>query len=237
MATSSVKDEILQRHLGLPLHVLSTSSLPWVAIDEVCAELRVRPGARLLDLACGRGGYGLEIATRIGARLIGVDFSVEAITQAAGLAVERGVDADFRVGDLSSTGLSTASVDGAVCIDSIQFAERPDAAYAEIRRVLAPGARVVLTCWEPVNRRDERLVGRLCQVDLGVGLKDAGFDGVEVVERPAWRASELEMWEEAASLDPEDDPALQSFNSEAVRVLETASLVRRVMAVAIAPGS
>jgi SAM-dependent methyltransferase len=40
--------------------------------------------------------------------------------------------------------------------NAIQFAPRPDAAYRELRRVLAPGGRVVLTCWEPVNPDDER---------------------------------------------------------------------------------
>ncbi len=43
------------------------------------------------------------------------------------------------------------------------------------------------------------------------------------------------MWEEAAALDPGDDPALQSFHDEGVRSLDTFTLVRRVMASATAP--
>jgi hypothetical protein len=43
------------------------------------------------------------------------------------------------------------------------------------------------------------------------------------------------MWEEAAALDPGDDPALRSFRDEGVRSLATFSLVRRVMATATAP--
>ena len=38
-----------------------------------------------------------------------------------------------------------------LCVDAIQFAPQQDAAYRELRRVLAPGGRVVLTCWEPVS--------------------------------------------------------------------------------------
>jgi hypothetical protein len=38
-------------------------------------------------------------------------------------------------------------------------------------------------------------------------LTDAGFDHVTVQERPEWLAAEWAMWEEAASLDPGDDPA------------------------------
>jgi len=76
MARSPVKDEIAQRHLGLPPYLLSTSLLGWEGIAEVIAALRLPAGDVLVDLACGRGGYGLEIAVRTGARLIGVDFSI-----------------------------------------------------------------------------------------------------------------------------------------------------------------
>jgi len=72
MVATPVKDEIEQRHLGLPPHLLSTSLLGWDGIAEVVDALRLSPGDTLLDLACGRGGYGLEIAGRTGARLVGV---------------------------------------------------------------------------------------------------------------------------------------------------------------------
>jgi hypothetical protein len=42
------------------------------------------------------------------------------------------------------------------------------------------------------------------------------------------------MREEAAALDPGDDPALRSFHDEGVRSLETFSLYRRVIATATA---
>lgn len=56
MSESPAKDEIMQRHLGLPAHVLSTSLLSWEGIAEVTARLRLSPGKTVLDLACGRGG-------------------------------------------------------------------------------------------------------------------------------------------------------------------------------------
>jgi len=78
MTGSPVKDRIKQRHLGLPPHLLSTSLLGWDGIAEAAAALRLSPGSTLVDLACGRGGYGLEIAARARARLVGIDFSAEA---------------------------------------------------------------------------------------------------------------------------------------------------------------
>jgi len=235
MTGSPVKDEIQQRHLGLPPHLLSTSLLTWEGIAEATDALGLAAGGTLVDLACGRGGYGMEIAARTGARLIGVDFSAEAVRQAREQARRRDVTADFRVGDLRATGLDAGSADAVLCVDAIQFAVPPAAAYSEIRRILAPGGRVVLTCWEPCTADDERLPERIRRVDLRAGLAGAGFASVEVGERPAWRARERSMWEEAAALDPGDDPALVSFHNEGVRSLEQWDLIRRVMATAEAP--
>jgi SAM-dependent methyltransferase len=235
MITSPVKDEIQQRHLGLPPHLLSTSLLGWEGIAEAVAALRLSPGDTLVDLACGRGGYGLEIAGRTGARLVGIDFSAEAVRQAGEHARRLGIAADFRVGDLAAMGLDTGSARAVLCVDAIQFAPQPQAAYGEIRRVLAPGGRAVLTCFEARDRGDERVLARLRQVDLRAGLTAAGFDDVEVGDRPSWRGQERAMWEEAVALDPGDDPALRSFHDEGVRSLELFDLVRRVMATATAP--
>jgi SAM-dependent methyltransferase len=122
-----------------------------------------------------------------------------------------------------------------LCVDAIQFAEQPAAAYQELRRVLVPGGRAVLTCWEPVDPADGGLPERLRTVDLHGGLTGAGFAAVDVRERPAWRSAERGMWEEAAALDPGDDPALQSFHDEGVRSLQIFDRVRRVLATATAP--
>lgn len=235
MAASPVKDDIAQRHLGLPPHLLSTSLLGWRGVADVTAALRLSPGDTLLDLACGRGGYGLEIAYRTGALLVGVDFSAEAVRQAAAQARTLGRAAEFRVGELASTGLPDHSVDAVLCVDAIQFADRHDDVHREILRVLAPGGRVVLTCWEPVHREDEHVPLRLRTLDLRRGLMAAGFLEVDVRERPDWRAVEREMWQEASALDAGGDPALMSFRDEGISVLERFDALRRVMATATAP--
>jgi SAM-dependent methyltransferase len=235
MTGSPVMDQIQQRHLGLPPSLLSTSLLGWDGIAEVTAALRLGAGGTLVDLACGRGGYGLEIAGRTGARLVGVDFSAEAVRQAREHARRLGAAAEFRIGDLAATGLDTGSADAVLCVDAIHFAPRPEAAYREIARVLSPGGRAVLTNWEPLTPDDERLPERLRRVDLRAGLTAAGFVDVEVAERPGWRAAERAMWEQAAALDPGDDPALRSFHDEGVRALHVFDLVRRVIATATAP--
>lgn len=231
MAATPVTDQIKRRHLGLPPLVLSTSMLGWEGIAEVTEALRLSEGDTLLDLACGRGGYGLEIAARTGSRLIGIDFSCEALRQAREQARRLGQPADFRMGDLTATGLDTGSVRAVLCVDAIQFAE-PPAAYSEILRVLAPAGRAVLTCWECLDMDDERVPARIRKVSLRDGLTAAGFDDVQVRERAGWRAMERAIWEEATALDPGDHPALRSFHDEGVRSLATFGSLRRVLAIA-----
>jgi hypothetical protein len=92
----------------------------------------------------------------------------------------------------------------------------------------------VLTCWEAEDRDDDRVPERLRRLHLAAGLTRAGFEDVEVTEKPQWRTTELELWREAAALDPGDDPALQSFRDEGLRVLERPFGVRRLLAVATA---
>jgi len=236
MRGGSAHDAIQQRHLGLPPRLLSTSLLTWDGVAEVVEALRLEPSGRLLDLACGRGGYGLEIASRTGTRLIGVDFARAAIEQARALASRFGsVDAEFHVGDLAATTLPTGSVDAVVCVDAIQFKATAES-YAEMHRVLRPGGRVVLTTWEAIDHADDRVLARIRLVDTAAGLAGAGFTDVVVRERPQWRAAERAMWEEAAALDPGADASLQSLHDEALRVLPTFDLKRRVLAAATAGG-
>jgi SAM-dependent methyltransferase len=126
-------------------------------------------------------------------------------------------------------------VQAVLCVDAVQFADDPAAACRELRRVLTPGGRAVLTCWEAVDQDHAGVPQRLRNVDLQAGLSAAGFSEVDVRDRPAWRAAERALWEEAAALDPGDDPALGSLHDEGVRSLQHFDAVRRVLATATAP--
>jgi len=236
-AATQVVPEIMNRHMGFPPGTRA-GTVPAEAIPELVAELRLSPGRTLLDLACGRGAYGLLIARQAAAALIGVDFSAQALAEAREQAARMGVgNASFRVGELTATGLPDASVAAVLCTDAIQFPDEPPVAYAEIRRVLRPGGRVALTCWEPLEHDDERLSPRIRRANLGAGLRQAGFTDVAVLNRPSWLARERALWEEVVTLDPGGDPALRSLHAEAVKSLPWTALLRRVLAVATSPGA
>ncbi|GIJ44231.1 hypothetical protein Val02_11170 [Virgisporangium aliadipatigenens] len=234
---SSSRDAIVQRALALPPTFRSTGLVGWDALGEVVGTLGLQPGHTLLDLACGRGGYGLEIIRRTGARLVGVDFSRVAVeharrdADAAGLADR----CEFLVNDLADTGVAASSVDALICLDSIQFAEPLDGALRECHRVLKPGGRVAVTGWRLVDASDEHLRRRVRHRELAAAFRSAGFERVEVTDRPSWRIGERAMWSAALTVEGADDPALREMCAEARRALKVFDLRQRILLTAVAP--
>jgi SAM-dependent methyltransferase len=231
LAESSAHGEVVRRTLGLPPELESTSLLSWDGIADIVAALEVRRGQTVVDLACGRGGYGLEVARRTGAHLIGIDFSAVALE----IARRRARDgAEFRIGELIATGLPDASVDAIMCVDAMQFADPYGAGLAECLRILAPGGRLVLTGWQADDLGDEAVPARL-RHDVERELRAAGFTAVDVRHMASWRAAERAHWTAALAVDPAGDPALASLHDEGQRVVQWLDRSRRVLARALAP--
>jgi SAM-dependent methyltransferase len=237
MARSSARDALVRHLLGLPAWFQSTGTLGWEALAEVVAVLALGDDQMVLDLACGRGGYGMEIVRRTGSRMVGVDFSSVAIRQARRRAEALGLAgrASFRVADMVDTGLDASSVDAVVCVDSIHFAEPVGAALGECRRVLKPGGRIVLTAWQFTEGADESFQSRARHRYLSVDLEAAGFSEVRVCEKAAWQADDRVMWQSVADHDPGNDPALCEMREEAWRILPVFDMRQRVLAYAISP--
>lgn len=130
-----------------PAEIDPASSCTWSVIGEMVGRLRLKPGERLVDLGCGRGGTGLWLARAFNARLIGVDVSARAVQisrrRAPGFLPEG--RAEFVQATFERTGLPSGCADGAVSVDALPFAFDRDAALAELRRILRPGARAVFT--------------------------------------------------------------------------------------------
>jgi len=234
-AGSTVLEAAKQRHLGLPPELLSTSLLSVDGLREIAGLLGLSSAERLLDLACGRGGYGLWLARETGASVIGVDFSGVAVGQAEDSVKDFDLDkgrATFQIGELEATGLPDSSVDAVLCVDAVQFAGDVVTALREMARVLRPGGVVVLTGWQPVDATATSVPERLRRLDLGPQLEAAGFVDVMVVDRTDWREVERAYWEEAVACDPAGDPALESWHDEGVRALSDFNSLRRVVATA-----
>ncbi|HEU5055105.1 MAG TPA: class I SAM-dependent methyltransferase, partial [Kofleriaceae bacterium] len=185
------------------------------------------PGERVLDLACGPGGIGLEAAPLVGpaGEVVLSDASVEMTEVAAARARARGLDnVRTLVLDLARIDEPDASYDVVLCREGFMFAPDYARAAAQVRRILRPGGRFALSVWGP-RERNPWLAIVLDAVSAEIGapvpppnacgpfsladadglsriLTAAGLADVRVTELavPARAASFDEWWQRTAAL-------------------------------------
>jgi ubiquinone/menaquinone biosynthesis C-methylase UbiE len=124
----------------------------------------VAPGESVLDVGCGTGSLALVAKRRVGSAgsVSGVDASSEMIDRARTKARKAGLDVAFEVGLAEALPAPGASVD--VVFSTLMMHHLPpivrDRLAAEIRRVLAPGGRVLVVDFEAPARRRGGLIAR-----------------------------------------------------------------------------
>lgn len=116
--------------------------------DRFHGWLEVTPDACVLDTACGGGGPALRLARLAGCSVFGIDINVDAVAQARSLADEHGLSnrVHFECQDATQRlPFPDNAFDAVACIDALVHV--PDRAhiFAEWRRVLKPGGRLVFT--------------------------------------------------------------------------------------------
>jgi SAM-dependent methyltransferase len=155
---------------------------------RVVELLRVRDRQTLVDLACGAGGPGLWTAQQSGAALIGVDPAEAGLTAARQRARAVGLSerSEFRRGSFEQTGLEDGVADAAMTIEAFQYAPDKRAALTEFARILNPGARVAIMCFEvdPAKVRGLPVLGVDPVPDYEPLLTDAGLSTAR--SKPWW---------------------------------------------------
>lgn len=100
-------------------------------------------GVRVADIGCGGGIYSRAWRNLGALDVVGVDFSAQMVADAQGLAA--GLPGlSFRQGDAAATGLDAASRDLVFERALIHHLKSYEPAFAEARRVLAPGGRLIV---------------------------------------------------------------------------------------------
>lgn len=158
-----------------PEEVAPHSYITMPLLRRIAREIKVDPGATIVDLGCGRGGPGLWVARETGTSLMGVDLSSVAVEHASRRAKEFGIEgrAQFEVGDLTAMRFADRTFDAAMSVDVLWMVPDKRAALHEVARILKPGARFVFTNWDrdlsppgaPPPLNDHRLL-----------LREAGFE-------------------------------------------------------------
>jgi SAM-dependent methyltransferase len=118
------------------------------AAEVLVERAAPKDGERVIDVGCGTGNATLLAAER-GAKVTGIDPAQRLLDVAAAEASERGLDADFVIGEAASIPLDDDSADLAISVFGVIFAPDPQAAVAEIARVLTGEGRIVISAWIP----------------------------------------------------------------------------------------
>lgn len=119
------------------------------AQDLMLALADLRPGERVLDLACGTGLVTFRAAEAIGptGRLAATDIAEGMVTRVAADAASRGLSGDFRRMDAEALDYPDASFDAVLCSLGLMYVAEPLNAAREMRRVLGPGGRAAAVVW------------------------------------------------------------------------------------------
>jgi cyclopropane fatty-acyl-phospholipid synthase-like methyltransferase len=123
----------------------------WVTADEYrrfFQLLELVPTDQVLDVGCGSGGPALFLAREVGCRVTGVDVNEAGIQAGLSLVRQAGLEdrvhfcrADVR----EALPFSDNAFDAIVCMDAICHMPDPRRLFAEWRRVLRPGGRMLYT--------------------------------------------------------------------------------------------
>jgi ubiquinone/menaquinone biosynthesis C-methylase UbiE len=169
------------------------------AQDILLEMADLRPGAIVLDIACGTGLVSFRALESIGnGCLVGTDISEKMVEVASDMAAGRGeTRARFERMDAEELRLDDGTFDVALCALGLMYMPSPVKALGEMRRVLKDGGRAVSAVWgqrqhcgwaDIFEIVDRHVASEVCPMFFSLGnpgmlelsYKSAGFSNVAV---------------------------------------------------------
>ena len=116
--------------------------------ERLVERVGIRPGAAVLDAACGTGNVAIPAALA-GGRVTGVDLTPEHFPAAHARAAAAGVEVDWIEGDIEALPFEDDTFDVVLSSFGCMFAPRHAVAAAELARVLRPHGRLGICAFTP----------------------------------------------------------------------------------------
>lgn len=129
-------------------HFAPLESWTTPAAAKLVKFANVRSGQNVLDVACGTGVVSIT-ATRMGARVRGIDLTPELLDRARENTAIAKMEIDFRQGDAEALSFADGEFDVVLSQFGHMFAPRPDVVIREMLRVLKPGGTIAFSTWPP----------------------------------------------------------------------------------------
>lgn len=120
------------------------------AQERLLAMADLRPGDRVIEVACGTGlvTWPAAVAVAPSGRIVATDISDRMVARAAEEAARRGfAHVECRRMGAEALDLPDAAFDAALCALGLMYVPDVSAALGEMWRVLVPGGRVVAAVW------------------------------------------------------------------------------------------
>lgn len=119
------------------------------AQDLMLTMAALKPGERVLDVACGTGLVTFRAADAVGPSgfVAASDISEDMVAAVAAAANARGIAGDFRRMDAESLAHPDGEFDAVLCGLGLMYVAEPPNALREMRRVLRPGGRAAAVVW------------------------------------------------------------------------------------------
>jgi ubiquinone/menaquinone biosynthesis C-methylase UbiE len=145
--------------------------------ERFLAEVPLRPGDSVLDLACGTGVLARLAAPRVAptGRVVGIDLNEMMLAVARARSAEEGASILWKQGDAAALPFRDAQFEAVLCQQGLQFIADKPRALREMTRVTVPDGFVALAVFGEVNRYDaalaeglDKYVGeRIAKLSLG----------------------------------------------------------------------